>query len=488
MNNLYDILKKQRNNSNILTDGNDSWTYKQIYEYIERKNLTDIIPLENKNIGILMHNSIEFVLAYFLILKHGFTVVPINPNLNLEDLRKELKFCEIKYLFVNDETLDLFYDISENLGCTLLNISNTCNQSLPKTVILVESLNKKGPKKHNVNEVAVLLQTSGTTSNPKKVMLTHKNILSNIKQHLESVKLTHNDKVLIALPMYFGYCLTSQLLSHMYLGSNIHIAKEEIFPKKIVKLINSYNINTLALVPSHLVLLLNYAKKVGVKFCELKFIFFGGGNMPLNELFQLKTLFPNISFIQTYGQTEASPRITTQTSQNISKLASVGKPVNNLSLKVIDKNGHNCPSHCIGEIVIKGANIMKGYYKNPSETNKIIKNDWLYTGDLGYLDNDGYLYIKGRKKNIIISSGINIYPEEIEEYLLNHPRIIDVLVKGQLHNVYGEIVTAFIQSDSLSVENIKSFCKKGLSSYKIPKEIKLVKNIEKTYNGKNKRI
>lgn len=486
MNNLYEILYRHRNNnSSTISDSKQKWTYQQVYEYIKDKDISNVVHQDETNIGIIMSNSIEFIVAYFIIIKNGYTAVPINPKLKKSELKKEITFCNISTLLVNDDSMLITRNLFSNIKLIAIN----SKQVKPThNFYNIESLSSNNSKNTLTTEVAVLLQTSGTTSNPKKVMLTHNNILNNIKDHIKSVSLQKEDKVLIILPMYFGYCHTSQLLAHMFLGSDMYISKEEFFPRKLLNLIEKENIRTFAAVPSMLITLVKYQFPKSIsKLNNVKYVFFGGGNMPSPYLSTLRKYCPHLLFIQTYGQTEASPRITTLTNQSRSKIDSVGIPLKSIDLKIVDNNSNELPPFNIGQIIVKGDNVMKGYYKNIEETKKVVKNGYLYTGDIGYLDNEGYLYLKGRLKNIIISSGINIFPEEIEEFLIQHDNIFDVIVKGKKHDIYGEIVVAFIKSENISKEEVLQYCSEGLADYKIPKEVFFVENIPKTYNGKNKR-
>ena len=202
--------------------------------------------------------------------------------------------------------------------------------------------------------------------------------------------------------------------------------------------------------------------------------------------------FPTIAFVQTYGLTEAGPRVTTLPIQKCNeKVGSVGRAISGVEIKIIDRTGRNLAYGEIGEVLIKSKSIMKGYFRDSEETEKILHSEWLYSGDIGYLSEDGYLYIIGRKKNVIISGGLNICPEEIEEIIMNFEGVVDVIVFGEYDNLLGEVVCADIvveNNDTEIVEQLRKLCAEKLSDYKIPKKIRLVDKIERTYNGKIKRV
>lgn len=214
--------------------------------------------------------------------------------------------------------------------------------------------------------------------------------------------------------------------------------------------------------------------------------------MSVTKIEELVKRFPSIGFIQTYGQTECSPRVTALLpSDALKKIGSVGKPIPNVQIKICDENGKAADFYEKGEILVNGDNVMKGYYKRDEITCSVKIDSWLHTGDIGYLDEEGYLYLVGRKKNIIISGGINIYPEEIEQMLMNYGGVKESYVYGIEHDILGEVPVAEIvlkDDEFLNVNEILNFCKERLAPYKVPKKIKVVKSLEKTYNGKIKRV
>ena len=320
-------------------------------------------------------------------------------------------------------------------------------------------------------------------------MLTHRNLISNIESNIQSLKLTEEDKCLIAMPMYFGYCNTAQFLTHLYLGASIVILDGMFFPKTFFFTVQNEQITNFTGVPSMLLTLLKYRYTSKYDISSLRYICFGGGKMPEEQLKKLIQLFSSVGFVQTYGQTEASPRITALLPKDaLRKIGSVGTPIPNVRVKVVDEMGNCLPANTIGEVVVQGKNVMKGYFKQEKITKDTIVDGWLHTGDLGYLDKEGYLYLTGRKKNIIISGGINIYPEEIEEVLMRHPNVCDVCVFAEKHSMLGEVpVAQIVLYDNNADLDLRTFCIKRLAMYKVPVKFELVENLEKTYNGKIKR-
>lgn len=288
--------------------------------------------------------------------------------------------------------------------------------------------------------------------------------------------------------MYFGYCNTAQFLTHVYLGAAMIIMDTIFYPQIFFQLVQKYKVTNFTGVPTMLLMLLKYRYSDRYDISLLRYICFGGGSMPVESLKKLVTMYETVGFVQTYGQTECSPRVTAlMPKDSLTKLGSVGVEIPDVNINIVDEEGNPVMAGEIGEIIVHGKNIMKGYYKKPDLTKDTIKNGWLYTGDLGYRDSEGYLYIKGRKKNVIISGGINIYPEEIEQIIRDFGNIEDVCIYGESDFLLGEVPVAQIVAKNIDIDSLKAYCKLNLSNYKIPVRFYIVDTIEKTYNGKIKR-
>ena len=262
-------------------------------------------------------------------------------------------------------------------------------------------------------------------------------------------------------------------------------------PARFFHYIEKYGCTNTTCIPTMLYLITK-SKKSNYSLRSLRYLCFGGGTISLDVLKKVSNLLPDIGIVQTYGQTEASPRITCLLPQDSErKIGSVGRPIPGVCVKVVDEDGKELPANSRGEIVVKGDNVMKGYYKRPEETAKVIRNGWLYTGDIGRFDDEGYLYVVGRIKNVIITGGLNIYPEEIEEVLRSYSDVEEALVLPKSHEVLGEVPMAQVvvkKNSRVSVSELLDFCKKRLEIQKIPSEIIVVEKIEKTYNGKVRRV
>ena len=454
------------------------------------QNIRCQVSRDTLNVAIFLPNSINYAIAYFAVQFSKKIIVPMGIQSKKPEIISNLKYCEIDLIISDTERLDSLREILNEYAyrIEIYNIDsdemislNTNKEPIPKT----DYIQQNGSE----GDVAIMLHTSGTTSDPKRVMLTHSNLINNVESNIQSLKLNKNDKVLISMPMYFGYCNTAQFLTHIYLGASMVILNGLFFPKLFFQTVQDEKITNFTGVPSMLLMLLEYRYANRYDISSLRYICFGGGKMPVEQLHKLIETFKTVGFVQTYGQTEASPRTTALLPEDsLRKIGSVGKPIPNVRVKTIDESGNTCENGEIGEIAIQGKNVMKGYYKQDEITKKTIVDKWLHTNDLGYLDSEDYLYLTGRKTNMIISGGINIYPEEIEEILLNHPNIKEVCVVSEEHILLGEVpIAKIVVKDDTVADNYREFCTDKLADYKIPIRFDIVDHLDKTYNGKIRR-
>ena len=491
--NIGQILKKKgKENSIAIICGNNKITYLDWNNTSMKLEsvIREEISIDSKNIGLFLPNSIEYAIAYFAVSISQHVIVPINIKSSNNEIENEIRFCEMDMIITSkkylNQIIDTVYEYEHKIKIILIEDNLVLTQGggeyIKKSQIEMEESES--------DNVAIMLHTSGTINNPKKVMLTHNNLISNIKSNIESLKLDSSFKTLIALPMCFGYCNTSQFLTSVYLGATMVIMDGIFMPRTFFKLIARERITHFTAVPTMLIMLLNYKYYDNYDYSSLKIILYGGAKMPFNIIKKLKDKYFSINFCQTYGQTECSPRVTLLNPiDSINKMESVGKAIPGVEIKIIDQNENGVKNGVIGEICVRGKNIMKGYYKHNELTNAIIRNGWLKTGDLGYIDEDEYLYLVGRKKNIIISGGINIYPEEIEEIIGGYQGVKEVCVVGKQDKLLGEAPYAYVvrNDDKISKQDIRNYCHNKMSYYKVPKDIFFVKELSKTQTGKIKR-
>lgn len=444
--------------------------------------------MKKHNIGIFIPNSVNYIIAYFTIASIDSVIVPFDVNSKKNQILSTIDYCELNLIITDNHYYEYLSEITaeERQKIVLYNLD-----SFEQSCIFKCNQLGNNWQKTNVDEdVAIMLHTSGTTSNPKKVMLTHENLISNIESNVESLSLREDDRSLIVLPMCFGYCNTSQFLTHFYLGASIIIYDGIFVPSRFLYYIEKYQCTNTTCIPSMLYLLVKSTLQ-SYHLSTLRYLCFGGGSISVEILRKTINMLPNTGIVQTYGQTEAGPRVTCLLPEDsLRKLGSVGKAIPGVSVKIFNESDEEVENGVEGEIVVRGKNVMRGYFKHQDETSRVIVNEWLHTGDIGRFDNEGYLYIVGRKKNVIISGGLNIYPEEIEEVLRTYPGVSEAYVFPQKHELLGEVPVARIVVDRDVIPNVgklHEYCKNNLETQKVPGVIEIVEYIEKTYNGKIRR-
>ncbi|MDR0404889.1 MAG: acyl--CoA ligase [Oscillospiraceae bacterium] len=486
------LIRLKESDKIAIVCGEIALGYKQWHQLSDKLSNEALKDKHEKIVGLFLPNGIEYAISYFACLYADKVIAPFHTSTTMNELLDTIKHCEIFTLI----TTEVYFPMIEALVHTNklhmnLIVINDCAEIQRNIKLYTNSVSSTVLNENELDDVVVLLHTSGTTSKSKRVMLTNQGLLSNIKSHCESLKFDVNEVCLIQLPMMFGYCNTAQFLAHVYLGACIVINPNPFMVADFYKIIEKWSITNFTAVPTILIALCN-SELLSYNISSLKIICFGGNPIPKSQLLDIIKKFPSIAFVQTYGLTEAGPRVTTlPPSQYIEKIGSVGCAIPKVEIKIVDTLGSPLPKGVTGEVIVKSKGIMKGYFKCIEETKAIIRGEWLYTGDIGYLSEDGYLYLVGRKKNIIISGGQNICPEEVEEVISTYPGIMDVKVYGVNDDLLGEVVHADIVSNSDNVEiiqQLKSVCSKNLSNYKIPKCFNFVKNICRTYNGKTKRF
>lgn len=337
---VKDLLKRQKNNNSLaIKCGDLKLTYVE-WDSIATKIsqiIIDNISSSSWNIGLLLPNSIEYAKAYFAVQYIDRVLVPISVEASPAEVLSTVEYCEIDLLITNSQYINFLKNTLQqyhykmliyNIDTSEIITVNENKQTINKTSYITESTDFD-------NRVAIMLHTSGTMSNPKRVMLTHKNIICNVESNIESLRLTEQDKVLIALPMMFGYCNTAQFLTHVYLGASMVIMDSVFFPKRFFQLVEKEKITNFTGVPTMLLMLLDYKYSDKYDHTTLRYICFGGGKMPNDKLRELINKYGNVGFVQTYGQTECSPRVTALLPEfAISKLGSVGTPIPRVKIRI----------------------------------------------------------------------------------------------------------------------------------------------------------
>ena len=457
-------------------------SYKETFENVNKKaSFIKNKKLSKKDAVLLVsENSNFFIENYFAIIKCGAICVPINPALNKSEIKYIIDSLNIKLIFTQNK----FSEKIRQLGYEDVEIytdSNECNFTCVHENNYSDEINIE-------EDVAVILFTSGSTGNPKGVMLTHYNLMCNTNSIIEYLNLTKGDRVEMVLPFYYCYG-TSILHTHFRVGGSLVVNNKFMFPQTVVDDINKYSCTGFSGVPSTYQILLRMTDIKHTKVPTLRYITQAGGK--LSEIFikQLINILKGVDIFIMYGQTEATARLSYLSPHLINeKMNSIGHGIKGTELLVLNSEGKRVKPGETGEIVAKGGNIMKGYFNDKGETNKVLKQGCLYTGDLAKVDDEGYIYIVSREKNIIKSGGIRISPKEIEDIILQIPEIVECAVIGVEDDILGEAVKAFVvlieNNDHIDFKYILDFCRKQLPPYKNPRYIEFLKELPKNSSGK----
>ncbi|MET3696336.1 long-chain acyl-CoA synthetase [Bacillus oleivorans] len=453
------------------------------------------------HVGLILGNSPYFVIGLYGALRAGATVVPMNPLYTPTEIGYMLDNGDVKALIA----LDLVLPVLEKVHTSLPKVESfilceTPKQEgdspldlgslsiYPKLQAFTEVLEKGdlsfAPVDVKEDDTAVILYTSGTTGKPKGAMLTHKNLFSNAHDIAEYLKFNEEDRVITALPMFHVFCLTVALNAPLMKGATLLIVPR-FSPKEIFDLGKTMNPTVFAGVPTMYNFLYQYPEGNPDDLKSLRLCVSGGASMPVALLKNFEHKF-KVVVSEGYGLSEASPVATFNPLDRPRKPGSIGTSINNVENKVVDATGEEVPIGQVGELIVKGPNVMKGYYKLQEETVATIKDGWLYTGDLARMDEEGYLYIVDRKKDMIVVGGYNVYPREVEEVLYNHPDIVEAAVVGIPDPAHGEAVKSFVVSNNpdLTADDLIEYCSLHLAKYKLPSYVEFIDELPKNATGK----
>ncbi|MEB3102614.1 fatty acid--CoA ligase family protein [Ferviditalea candida] len=456
-------------------------------------HLSEMGVQKGDHVALLLGNCPEFVIGLYGALRAGATVIPINPAFTGDEIGYILNNGDVKTVIALDSLAPLVEKLLPSLPriqhvviTDTREVSYELNNPFLKTFTSMLDDISDIPEFPNIDEedVAVILYTSGTTGKPKGAMLTHKNIYSNAKDTANYLRMTNEDRTIATLPMFHVFCLTVALNAPLINGGTIIIVPK-FSPGEIFRLVREYEATIFAGVPTMYNFLYQFPEGSPEHLASLRLCVSGGASLPLALLENFENKF-NVVISEGYGLSEASPVTCFNPLDRPRKPGSIGKSILNVDNKVVNELGEELPPGEIGELIVRGPNVMKGYYNMPGNTAAAIRNGWLHTGDLAKMDEEGYFYIVDRKKDLIIVGGYNVYPREIEEVLYNHPGVIEAAVVGIPDSDYGEAVACFIvaKNQALTEAGIKSYCGAHLAKYKLPKIIHFIDELPKNSSGK----
>ncbi len=435
----------------------------------------------HERIFLLGRNSIRWLEAYFAILKSGAWAVPLNFRFTDDDIRYCGKVAEPSAFIFDEEYAERVSGLRKALPTLrryiVIGPDRSDDFTSMEDLIIVASPRAVPVSLEDEDECALYF-TSGTTGAPKPVLLRHKSLMCVAITEATNHSFTDSDRFLMMPPMY--HLAIGHLLAVLLVGGCSCLLTEKISPVYIVENIAKERLTAVFLLVPWAVDLLNAFDRGEVKIEDydlscLRRIFMGAQAIPPSLVHRLKGYFPDIEYDTVYGLSEsAGPGVIHLGTENERKAGAIGKPSLLWDARIVDEKGRDVAQGDVGEIIVKGAGIMKEYYKNPEQTRTVILDGWLYTGDLGKADEEGLIFLVDRKKDLIISGGENIYPVELEAAIIKHPKVHDAAVIGTPDDRLGEIATAVIQpkkGEELTQEEIERFCEEQLPRYKRPRKI-----------------
>jgi long-chain acyl-CoA synthetase len=432
-------------------------------------------------VGIMLPNVPYFPVIYYGILRLGAVVVPMNPLLKGREVEFYLKDPEAKVMFA-------WHDFGEaaETGAkaadaeAVLVKPGEFEELVGQAEAVTEVADRSG------DDTAVILYTSGTTGTPKGAELTHDNLLSNVEAILSTlIQIKPDDVVLGALPFFHSFGQTCGLNSCMKAGGTLTLLPR-FEPDKALEIIERDRVTIFEGVPTMYVAMLHSDKAEGTDTSCLRLCVSGGSAMPGEVLRAFEEKF-GCKILEGYGLSETSPVASFNHPDRERKIGSIGTPIDGVEMKVVDEDGKEVDQGEVGEIVIKGHNVMKGYWRKDEATAESIKDDWFYTGDMAKVDEDGYFFIVDRKKELIIRGGYNVYPREVEEVLYGHPAVAECAVIGVPDDKMGEEVGAAVvlkSGEDVSTDELRDYVKGEVAGYKYPRKVWIVDELPKGPTGK----
>ncbi|GAA0448123.1 MAG: fatty acid--CoA ligase family protein [Bacillota bacterium] len=447
------------------------------------------------HVALVVGNSPYYVIGLYGALRLGLVIIPINPLYTSSEMTYIVKNGDVKAVITMDVLLEKFHAIDDQLPA--INHYIVCdsekNVSSPlflqeKTKAFTEIL-ALGETSFidpslDQEDLAIILYTSGTTGTPKGAMLSHKNLYSNAKDTADYLTINNQDRVIAALPMFHVFCLTVSLNAPLMNGGTVLILPK-FSPTDVFQVSKQYQATIFAGVPTMYNYLVRSGKEMVDHFSTIRLCISGGASMPVALLKSFEEIF-HVKVSEGYGLSEASPVTCFNPLDRPRKPGSIGRSILHVENKVVDEFGEEVQVGEVGELVVRGPNVMLGYYKMPEESAIALKDGWLYTGDMARMDDEGYFYIVDRKKDMILVGGYNVYPREVEEVLYAHPGVSEVAVIGVPDSQTGEAVCSFVvvNDSSITEDELLEYCATYLVKYKIPSTVEFLEELPKNTTGK----
>jgi long-chain acyl-CoA synthetase len=478
---LEESSHRYANNAATIYDGK-SLTYEALHSAVNSLGnaLRSLGIQKGDKVAIMLPNCPEFVISYFAVQKIGAVAVTINILSTSYELRHLIGNSDAKCLITETPLAKRYEEIRDDIPLCKHIITTSGLDTASQFREIIE----KGPFTLEMPDIAdddpaVMIYTAGLTGRPLGAVLTNGNLLSQSDLLWSVCNATEKDRGLAVIPLFHAFGAVANMLAAIRIGAGI-VLMDRFTMEAILGSLEKDKVTYIAAVPRLFLGMVMYPETEKYDLSSLDFCITGGSTMPPEFIPMFEDRFKCI-LREGYGLTEASPVCSVGRREMVHKPGSIGTVIPGVEAKAVDDGGNEVPRGEIGELVIRGVNVMKGYYKNEEATGQVIRNGWLYTSDLAKIDEDGYIFLTGRKKRMVITSGFNVYPREVEMILELHPAVQASMVVGKPDLMRGEIVTALIVRNPdipVNERELTRHCRHYLSSYKVPRAIEFVESID----------
>ena len=452
------------------------------------------------HVALLLGNTPHFIISLYATMRIGATAIPINPIYTPDEISYIIENGDVKAVIALDLLLPLVeigvkafpqvesYIVCETTPDVAQKVEALSEAAKAKTKLFTHVIGTATeiaqPEQVADDDIAVILFTSGTTGHPKGAMLSHGNLYSNARDVGDYLQMSASDRIIATLPVFHVFALTVVVNAPLMKGATVLLAPR-FSPAEIFALAKKYEATVFAGVPTMFNFLYQFEDGDVEAFSHLRLAISGGASLPVSLLHAFENKF-KVRISEGFGLSEASPVTCFNPLDRERKAGSIGMSIVNVENKVVDENGDELPIGEVGELIVRGPNVMKGYYKLPIDSSLAIRDGWLYTGDLAYQDEDGYFFIVDRKKDMIIVGGYNVYPREVEEVLYAHEGIVEAAVVGLPDENFGERVHAYVvlKDQSLTEADLLAYCTEHIVKYKVPSSIEILEELPKNSTGK----
>jgi fatty-acyl-CoA synthase len=467
------------------------WTYEQWEKNANRRAqvLAGHGIRKGDHVATIFLNGHRVLETFMALMKLGAVMVPLNVRLSGGELQYIVEHSDARALILSQEFEPAIREIMPELGGVrkyFMSGEDAVGDMVDFEAACAKASDTEPDVEIQDEDIAAILYTAGTTGRPKGVLLSHSNCIWAAVNYGVDIRLPSEYRVLLVFPLYHAAAFVI-VIADLFMGCT-NVTMRTFDPGRVMELIQEEKINRMTFPPTVWNFILQVPDLDKYDTSSVKALSSGAEAMPVETKRQLLKVFPNASLGETYGMTESAATITTLKPQYVlERMASVGKPFVNVETRIVDGDGRDVPRGEVGEILVRGPNIMAGYYKDSKATAETLRDGWLHTGDLGREDGEGFLYIVDRKKDMIITGGENVFPREIEEVLYAHPKILEAAVIGLPDPQWGEKIHAVValkEGEKMTAQEVIDATRDRVASFKKPKSVEFVDRLPRSPAGK----